>query len=362
LKNSISSDIETHAPSSARQVVRVNMAAKYHNQDRVILDVRSPGEFLQGHIPGAKNLPLFSDEERALVGTAYKQESPQKAMELGLGIAGAKMNQYVETAHLLAPDKKVLVHCWRGGKRSESMGWLLNLCGMDVQVLNGGYKAFRQWGRSFRERHTLKLIVIGAQTGSGKTKVLQALKKRGEQIIDLESLANHKGSAFGSLGEQEQPSAEHFENLLMQAYYTINPEKRVFIENESKKIGCCPLPDDFFTQMHQGFFMYYQIPESARIQYLIDDYAQFGVEPLKARFEKIKTKLGGDLYKKALSALDNHDFAEAARAALHFYDKTYQFGFERIDPSRKTQLILNHANIEEIADQLIFTANQFNIS
>ncbi|MEL7376201.1 MAG: rhodanese-like domain-containing protein, partial [Bacteroidota bacterium] len=165
--------------------------------DRVLLDVRSPGEYAQGHLSGAESLPLFDNPERAEVGTLYKQESPDAALLRGLEIAGSKMRHYVEQARQLADGKPVTVHCWRGGQRSQSMGWLLERAGMDVQILEGGYKDFRRWQRSWLSESTHTFIIIGGPTGAGKTRLLAALVERGESVIDLEGLARHRGSSFG---------------------------------------------------------------------------------------------------------------------------------------------------------------------
>lgn len=334
-------------------------AAYRKEPERIILDVRSPGEFMKGHIPGALNIPLFTDDERAQVGTAYKQESREKAMELGLAIAGPKMAWYVLEAQRLAPEKKVLVHCWRGGKRSASIAWLLDLCGMDVELLQGGYKAFRGFGRQLFEERPLRIITLGGQTGSGKTRVLQALRTMGQQTIDLEQLASHKGSAFGSLGEKPQPSPEHFENLLVQSYYALDPKKVVFVENESLKIGTCPIPLGFFHQMHAYHTLYIQIPDPLRIQHLLQDYAGFDKEKLKERFTKIERKLGGDAFREALRALDENDYTTAAQIALRFYDKTYQYGFEKASDAKKLVLTFDHANATEIAKEIVKISETF---
>jgi len=184
-----------------------------------VLDVRSPGEFLHAHIPGAQSLPLFSDEERKVVGTAYKQESRQRAIKIGLKYFGKKMVQMVEAVETILSAgsnspaaKTVLVHCWRGGMRSAGVAWLLDLYGFKVYTLAGGYKAYRNWVlEQFSKDYDIN--IIGGYTGSAKTYVLQELKKMRHSVVDLEALANHKGSAFGNIGMPRQPSQEMFENL-----------------------------------------------------------------------------------------------------------------------------------------------------
>ena len=331
------------------------------DMDRVVLDVRSPGEYQKAHIPGAFNLPLFSDEERAIVGTAYKQESPEKAMLLGLEFAGQKMRQYIEEAMLLAPEKKVLIHCWRGGKRSESMAWLLSMAGFDVELLKGGYKNYRNYALNYFYIQEPKFIVLGGQTGIGKTYVLHQLEAMGEQIIDLEKLANHKGSAFGSLGQEAQPSTEHFENLMFDVYRKLDKSKRIFVENESQIIGTCLVEKEFFRQMKQYHYIQYTIPLVDRIEHLIQNYACYPKEQLRERFHKLKNKLGGDNLQKAMHALDIDDYGAAAMIALHFYDKTYAYGFEKNTTPHKMLLEFNHSDSTLIAQEIIKTCNTLSI-
>ncbi len=342
------------------QIVGVD-AIVSNETDRLIIDVRSPAEFQKAHIPGAVNLPLFSNEERAIVGTAYKQESPEKAMLLGLEFAGRKMRFYVEQATLISPERKILVHCWRGGKRSESMAWLLSLAGFDVHVLKGGYKNYRRYVRSFFCLQEPKFIVIGGQTGIGKTYFLHQLALMGEQIIDLEGLANHKGSAFGSLGQEPQPSVEQFENLLFDAYRKVDQSKRIFIENESHLIGSCVIPREVFNQMKQYYYFHITIPFLDRVDRLVQNYAIYPKAALAERFMKIKNKLGGDQLKKALAFLDQNDFGTAAVIALKFYDKTYQYGFENNSTPHKLILDFDHADTQLIAKEIIFTCNKLSI-
>ncbi len=290
---------------------------------RVLFDVRTPAEYANGHIPGALNLPLFSNEERAAVGTAYKQEDPNRAFLLGLDIVGPKMRSFVEEARRLAPAGKVAVHCWRGGQRSSSMGWLLGLAGLDVQVLAGGYKAYRQHILEQLSERGASLLIVGGETGSGKTDVLHALQELGEQVIDLEALAHHKGSAFGALGEAPQPTVEQFENDLFQAFNACNAEHPIWLENESKPIGRVFIPDGFWRRILDAPLLALQVPFENRVQRLVQVYAQYPREQLIASFEKIGRRLGGQHLKAALEALEAGDFAEAARIGLRYYDKAY---------------------------------------
>ncbi|WP_416670847.1 tRNA 2-selenouridine(34) synthase MnmH [Egbenema bharatensis] len=171
----------------------------------IILDVRSPAEYEQGHIPGAVSFPLFSNEERAIVGTCYKQQGREQAIELGFEIAGPKCAEFVRRAKGLAPDRLVRVHCWRGGMRSEAIAWILKMAGLRVSVLEGGYKSFRRWVLSCFDQPK-PILILGGMTGAGKTVILQELAVRGAQVLDLEALANHRGSSYGNLGLPPNPA------------------------------------------------------------------------------------------------------------------------------------------------------------
>lgn len=325
--------------------------------NRLVIDVRTPAEYARGHIPGALNLPLFSNEERAVVGTIYTQESPDKALLKGLDFAGKKLRGFVEKARELAPSGKIALHCWRGGKRSSSMAWLLDLAGFDVQVLNGGYKSYKNYIRQRILEENCNLMVLGGKTGAGKTRIIKALSQKGEQVIDLEKLACHKGSAFGWLGEIEQPTSEQFENDLFEQLLKLNPRKRIWIENESRSIGNVYLPDGFWEKMKNAPLINIEIPFEQRVQTLVDDYSRFPKEELLASFYKIKKRLGGQNLKEAEMAIEENDFRKAAEIALTYYDKSYQFllennkapeihqiRFERFDPEQNAIELINFSN------------------
>lgn len=326
-------------------------------ETRVLLDVRTPSEYAKGHIPGALNLPLFSNEERAVVGTIYKQESPEKALLTGLDFAGKKLRGFVEKASVFAPSGKIALHCWRGGKRSSSMAWLLDLAGFDVHVLNGGYKSYKNFIRQQILQGNFNFMVLGGKTGSGKTQIIKALGQKGEQVIDLEKLACHKGSAFGWLGETQQPTSEQFENDLFEQLLNFDPRKRIWIENESRSIGNVYLPDGFWEQLKNAPLINIEIPLEQRVQTLVDDYSRFPKADLLAAFYKIKKRLGGQNLKDAEIAIEENDFRKAAEIALAYYDKSYQFllennkapeiyllKFDRFDPKQNAMDLINFYN------------------
>lgn len=293
-----------------------------------VLDVRSPGEFAHGHIPGAISFPLFTDEERAAVGTRYKQQGNEQAFLLGLKYVGPKMADFVKSAIKLAPERRIAVHCWRGGQRSGSMAWLLRQAGFEVVTLAGGYKAYRNFVLDSFTNNRLQIRIVGGKTGTGKTKILHALRDLGQQIIDLEGIAHHKGSAFGFIGEPEQPTVEQFENELFTVFSSIDSARPVWVENESHSIGRVFIPMGFWEQMKAAPLFHIEIPQEARIRNLVQDYAAEQTEDLRSAFQKIASKLGGLRLKNALIALDEGNFAAAAEIALEYYDKTYQHGLD----------------------------------
>ncbi len=305
-----------------------------------VLDVRSPGEYLHAHIPGAYSLPLFTDEERKVVGTAYKQQSRKTAIKAGLDYFGVKMRAMVEEVEKLfaklnsvkTPETQqvVLVHCWRGGMRSAGVAWLLDLYGFKVFTLSGGYKMYRQWARSQFDA-SWPLTILGGYTGSGKTLVLQELERTGQSIIDLEGLANHKGSAFGALGEKPQPTQEMFENLLAEKLHTINEHSakqtsEIFIEDESQRIGALNIPDSFWKQMRSSPVLFLDIPFEERLIYLTEEYGKFDKAAMVNAVIRIQKRLGGLETKMAVNYLLENNHRECFRILLKYYDKYYEKG------------------------------------
>lgn len=319
---------------------------------RVLLDVRTPAEYAHGHIPAALSLPLFSDAERAEVGTLYKQQSPQIAFLRGLEFAGQKLRHYVEEAYRLAPGAEVIVHCWRGGQRSGSMGWLLAGAGMQVQTLEGGYKAYRQVVLHELAFSPGEMLILGGPTGSGKTHILAALQRLGAQVIDLEGLAHHKGSSFGALGELPQPSVEQFENLLHDRWRQLHPAQPIWLEDESRAIGRVYIPDPFWRRMMAARLIVVDMPFEWRIQNLVEDYASFPPQMLREAFTRITKRLGGQHVQAALAALDANDYASAAAIALRYYDKTYQYGVAQRAEAQVTRLQAADRDPAVIAQQL----------
>lgn len=212
------------------------------------IDVRAPVEYTKGHIPGAINIPLFEDAERAVVGTTYKKKGRYEAIKSGLTFIGPKLTNFLTVIekHGLKPGDSILVYCWRGGMRSGAVSWLLSLCDFKVAKLDGGYRAYRRWCKQIISRENspppTRIFVLGGYTGSGKTAILNELSLRGEQFLDLEGFANHRGSAFGWIGQDEQPTNETYENLLALAVRRVTDEKPLWIEHEGSHVGSCSVP------------------------------------------------------------------------------------------------------------------------
>lgn len=293
------------------------------SEEGIIVDVRTPAEYQLGHITGAVNIPLFSDEERVIIGTLYKKQGKEIAVEKGLEFVGPKMASFVKEAKKLSQGKPIFIYCWRGGMRSGSMAWLFRTAGLNVKRLTGGYKAYRS---SFLEdilNRPWQIRVLGGPTGCGKTDILHQLSAKGEQVLDIEGLANHKGSAFGALGQDDQPTTEQFVNLLHHEFRKFSTERIIWCEGESISIGRVYIPKELFDMMQKAPFIYLNLPVETRLNRLVNEYGQFSMEELTESFRRIERRLGGQHLKAALCYLQEGNIHEAARIGLHYYDKSY---------------------------------------
>ncbi len=326
-----------------------------------VLDVRSPAEYAQGHIPGALNMPLFTDDERKIVGTIYKQQSREDAIIKGLDFAGRKLADFVLQAKAHAPDYHIILYCWRGGMRSESMAWLLSLAGFEVYLLENGYKSFRRYISSIWEKAD-NLIVLSGKTGCGKTDILLSLKEKGCQVIDLEGIAHHRGSAFGSIGKPQQPTNEQFENVLALAWLQMNWQKPVWIEDESRRIGSVFLPEQLFLMKYKSMVIELNMPKYLRIQRLIADYAGYPKELLLKSIEKIQRKLGGQHAKAASEAIQSDNFETAVDIILTYYDKAYEYDILQHPTTNISRLETNTGNDRENAQLILDFMKSFDIS
>ena len=302
------------------------MSAQFHT-NTLWLDVRSPSEFAKGHIPGAINLPLFSDKEREIVGTIYARQGKDRAVRRGLTFVGPRMAQMVEQVDALQEENNgvpstIQVYCARGGMRSSSVAWLLRTAGMEVSVLPGGFRAYK---------HSLvtltasveRLIVLRGETGSGKTDLLHQLKEMGEQVVDLEELAEHKGSAFGKVNAVPQPTNEMLYCLLIETLAGMDPTRPIYVEGESKRIGRCEIPDVFFAKMRSAEIVTVHSTLNDRTRRIHQDYGSTPPEHLLSAFEHIADSMGLETALHAERAVREGDLESAILLALRYYDKLY---------------------------------------
>ncbi len=339
-----------------------------------VLDVRSPGEYLHAHIPGAYSLPLFTDQERAVVGTLYKQEGRESAIRTGLDYFGVKMRRMVEEIvqqySALIPKgsqqkkdasaKSILVYCWRGGMRSAGVAWLLDLYGFKVYTLAGGYKTFRSWAfEQFSNPGPIQ--ILGGYTGSGKTDLLHHIQTKGESnVIDLEGLANHKGSAFGAIGLLPQPSQEMFENKLALAFFqarlsadnnaeghpnSINTENPIWLEDESQRIGSVNIPAALWEKMRKSVVYFLDIPFEERLKYLTETYGKLNKGDLAAAITRIQKRLGGLETKTSLGYLVEDNISGCFDILLKYYDKKYK---KSLANREEADLLINMVKCERV--------------
>lgn len=293
-------------------------------ETKLVLDVRSPGEYAHARIPNAISLPLFSDEERKVVGTAYKQVSREDAIKIGLEYFGPKMRKIVESVEAEGRNA-VLVHCWRGGMRSGAIAWLLDLYGFKVTLLDGGYKAFRTWVlRQIEQDYTFK--IVGGYTGTAKTELLHELIKDNFPVIDLEGLAGHKGSALGGIGMPPQPSQEQFENMLAIQLSRLQNEPFIILEDESQRIGNMQIPLAMYQRMKISTVYFLDVPVSHRLEYLVTEYGKLKQADLINAILRIKKRLGGLETKNAIAHLSEGNVKACFEILLRYYDKWYLKG------------------------------------
>ncbi|MDA0913294.1 MAG: tRNA 2-selenouridine(34) synthase MnmH [Bacteroidetes bacterium] len=327
----------------------------------VILDTRSPAEFEKGHITGAISFPLFENDERATIGTLYKQQGKQAAVSLGLEFVGPKMAQLVEQARKLFEDQQVrrplVIHCWRGGMRSGSVAWLLETAGIDVIKLEGGYKAYREWART-DFASILDLRILGGMTGVGKTKILKAMRNLGAQTIDLEGLAGHLGSAFGNLERTPQPTSEQFGNDCHRQLAALNGKQPIWMENESRTIGKVHQPESLFNALRIAPVWAVGRTIEERVEELCQVYGEADLNALKAAFGRIREKLGGLKWQEAMDALERSDLQTAAAIGLLYYDKLYRHTKKRYPRAKYIEVDCAGLDFEDAAKLVLKSSSR----
>ena len=308
---------------------------EFRNLKGLLIDLRSPDEYYKGHMPNSINIPLFNNDERAFIGKKYKNAGRDKAVFEGLKIVEKKFDQLI--GDIVSENKKYInktksplmssqlkFYCARGGMRSISISWLLEKIGYKSFKLEGGYKSYRNWVlNSFQDDRNITLI--GGKTGTGKTKILNNLMSLNYQVIDLEALANHRGSSFGGLGMNCQPSNEQFENLLAEKLLRFSKSKTIYIEAESANIGSCRIPNELFKQMKNAKRIEIIQSKKNRISELISTYSVFPDNELKNSVKKISKRLGPQRTKKAIEAIGSKNWEDVCNAVLEYYDKCYDY-------------------------------------
>lgn len=343
--------------------ISVNELSKLDNA--VYIDVRSQQEYSEGSIPGAVNVPLFDDQERAEIGTIYAQESPKKAMDLGLQIASSKLPSLYKQVEHLAGKGPVMLFCWRGGMRSKSLATVLDLMGLSVYRLNGGYKAYRRTIVDFfAAEFPFQIVVLRGNTGAGKTEILQKLKTDGYPVIDLEGLSNNRGSVFGSIGLGTQPTQKQFEAMLFEEIKSYSDHTYLIVECESKRIGRITVPDSIFSAMQEGTQVLVYDTLDNRAERLVHEYTQFSLgfdQDLSLALERLKKRLGNTNLNELFEMLENKAYKDfATKIIIEYYDKLY--GYPNEDNS-DYELCIDNRHMEEGLKQLKnFLNRRFNIT
>lgn len=318
-----------------------------------VLDVRTHEEYCLGHIPNAISLELFNSDERAQLGRMYKELGREDAVKLGFNIVNPKIANLVEEIENCITDDKVLVHCWRGGMRSASMAWLVSLSlEKEVFIIDGGYKAYRNFVLDTFQLD-YNFMVVGGYTGSAKTEVLGELRNLGEQVIDLEAIALHRGSAFGGIGLDQQPSQQNFENLLAEELRTIDTKKPIWIEDESRRIGSRTIPLDLFNTMKKSTLVFLNIPFDNRIDHLMNSYGTFDADNLIRAAGKLERRLGREKMNQVKKLIEAGNIREACVILLRYYDKSYEHGLSKKQEGKISQIHCELVDPQAIAKQLL---------
>lgn len=332
--------------------ITIEELLKLANQNEMtMIDVRSPSEFQNATIPGSINIPFFTDQERAEVGTLYKQVSPEAAQERGLEIASAKLPAFVQSFKEIEGEKAVF--CWRGGMRSKTTATVLELMKIHVFRLEGGFRSYRKWvvDRLETMDFTPQAYILDGNTGTGKTAILRGLQQEGLPVIDLEKLANHRGSIFGGIG-LEPHNQKVFDSLLVQRMEQLKNSSFVLFEGESRRVGKALLPPVIEKLKDKGTHIFIKLPMEERIQTILDDYQpwEHQHECMEA-FSRIKARIHTPIAEEVEQALKNEEYSLVVRRLLeYYYDPRYQYAAEQYPEAQK--ITIHAHNIAEAKDKV----------
>jgi tRNA 2-selenouridine synthase len=315
-----------------------------------VVDVRSEGEYTEGHIASAINIPLLNNQERIIIGTTYKVKGQHEAIKAGFKLVGPRLLDIIDEATKVGDE--FIVHCWRGGMRSSNFCQFVGMAGKKTHQLKGGYKAYRS-----RALESLSLpfrfIVMSGYTGSGKSELLGALKQKGEQVIDLEELARHKGSVFGGLNMPPQPTTEQFQNDLFEEIRKLDLKRPIWIEDESIAIGKIFLPSDFWKTLRASPVVVLDVPKQVRINRLVNDYGNVSADDFHNCLKGIVKKLGGQHYNTAREKLYAGDMHATIEVILNYYDKAYANSMVDKKDRILNEVYWDGTTVNDFADHLL---------
>ncbi|SMC64786.1 tRNA 2-selenouridine(34) synthase MnmH [Sporomusa malonica] len=342
-------------------VIRVEDAVTLDSP--IFIDMRSPEEYAVGHIPGAVNIPLFNDDERAKVGTIYKQMGAEEAKHLGLSIVSTKLPDIVGQARQLHKSgRKVVVYCWRGGMRSKSIVNVLEMMGIAASQLLGGFKAYRQYVLDRLKTFEVKpvIVVLCGSTGTGKTIILNLLAQQNIPVIDLEKLANHRGSVFGQIGLGKPSTAQNFDAKLLMELDILNDQPYIVVECESKRIGNVYLPDSLFNAMRQGKKILLSTNIEIRVDRLIEEYLDIysnNQEAIIASIESLRKRIGNKKTDQLLVDFNAGKIRDVVKILLlDYYDPMY--GYEKAETTNYDSWV-KADDVEQATDAIIQYLQQF---